>query len=226
VNFNSPFPKGPSRYYVVGTTNSGKTTLACRMIKQMLHSKSDPRQQLIIISPNYHRDPQLLDLAKMAAIMKLSVIVYLRLDKVTMAKFVEHMDQSCLNNIRSTVFIDDPVGVGSFTSNVNQASPFNSFVTSLKHYKTDMVFCSQNIGGMSASARKNIEVFVFLPDMVSRVDLFKACRIVPTQAEFDKLMDTHTQQQHSALWINVQYGRKGVYGIDAGGNISAITRVV
>lgn len=135
------------------------------------------------------------------------------------------MDQRSREGKRSTVFIDDPVGVGNFTSNVNQNSPFNSFVTSAKHYKSDIVFSTQAIGSMSRSARKNIDVFIFLPDMISRKESYEACRFVNTQIAFDRLMDCYATKPFNALWINVQYGRKGVYAVDDQGKISSITEV-
>lgn len=224
-NTNGPFPTGPSRFFIVGSSNTGKTTLACRIIKKMLVDERDPKNQLIIISPNYKRDEKLQNLANFAASAKLYVRVYQSFDNDGISAFVDYMDQSCLDGLRTTVFVDDPVGVGSFTSNVNQKSPFNSFVTGIKHYRCDIVFSTQAIGSMSRSARKNVDVFIFMPDIISREELFKSCRFVSTQEEFDRLMDKYAASPFHALWINVQFGRKGVYAVNDQGNISAITSV-
>lgn len=224
-NANPAFAQGPSRYMIVGVANTGKTTLAVRVIKQILQNPKDPHHQLVIISPNYQRDPKLQALAQHASQLKIKVRVYTSFDKASMQKFVEFMDDVALHNVRSLVYIDDPVGVGTFTANVNQKSPWNSFVTGSKHYKADIVFSTQAVGAMSRSARKNIDVFIFLPDMTSRVELFESCRFVSTQGQFDKLMDRYAYQPYCALWINVQFGRKGVYCIDANGTISSITEV-
>lgn len=224
-NMNPPFATGPSRYFIVGTSNTGKTTLAIRIIKQLLRNVSDPTQQLVIISPNYNRDPKLQNLAQYAADSGLIVKVFPSFDKSSMEKFVAYMDGCALQGLRSRVFIDDPVGVGSFTSNVNQKSPFNSFVTGVKHFNADIIFSTQATGSMSKSARKNIDVFIFLPDINSREELYSICHFVSTLDEFDKLMDTYAIRPFNALWINVQYGRKGVYHINEAGNISPITGV-
>ena len=180
----------------------------------LLTNPNDVRQQLVIISPNYERDPKLQNLSQFSAQEGLSVRVYKSFDKKTMDSFVEYMEKCALSKMRTTIFIDDPVGVGSFTSNVNQRSLFNSFVTGIKHYNSDIIFSTQAVGALSRSARKNIDVFIFMPDMISRMEMYTSCRFVPTFADFEKLMDTYATQSFHALWINVQFGRKGVYCID------------
>lgn len=168
---------------------------------------------------------KLQNLSQFAAQIGLVVRVYQNFDKQTMQKFVSFMEDCALQGLRSTVFIDDPVGFGTFTSSVNQRSPFNSFITGIKHYKADVVFSTQAIGSLSKSARKNVDVFIFMPDMISRVELYESCRFVPTQQEFDRLMDVYATRPFHALWINVQFGRKGVYAINSDGHISAISSV-
>lgn len=225
VNTNPPFPKGPSRFLIVGVANTGKTTLGIRLSKQIFSNEEDPHQHLIIISPNYLRDDKLKHLAADAKARGVEVIVFTSFDKKTMEKFLSYMDDLALNNVRSVVYVDDPVGVGTFTANVNQKSPWNSFVTGSKHYKSDIFFSTQAIGGISKSARKNFDVFIFLPDMTSRKELYESCRFVQTQAQFDALMDTYASNPYCALWVNVQFGRKGVYAIDENGTVSSITEV-
>ena len=224
-NTNKAWAEGPSRYFIVGTSNTGKTTLACRIIRQLLKNEDDLRDQLVVISPNFERDKKLQDLTAYAASKNLTVMVYTGFDKKSMEKFVAYMDKCAKEQMRSTVFIDDPVGVGNFTSSVNQKSPFNSFITGIKHYNSDVVFSTQAIGSMSKSARKNIDVFIFMPDMISRDELYKSCRFVPSFEEFNSLMDHYASTPFHALWINVQYGRKGVYQVNSSGHISSITAV-
>lgn len=224
-NSNPPWASGPARYFIVGSANTGKTTLASKIIRHLLTDEYDVRNQLVIVSPNFARDDKLQQLSQFAAKIGLVVMVYTSLDKRSMQKFVAYMDECALKRMRTTVFIDDPVGVGSFTSSVNSSSAFNSFVTGAKHYKADIVFSTQVIGSMSKSARKNVDVFIFLPDMISRVESYTSCRFVSTQIEFDKLMDKYATRPFNALWINVQFGRKGVYYVNEAGNISAITTV-
>lgn len=210
---------------VVGTTKAGKTFFCCRLAKQLLQDPTYPRNHLVIISPNYSMDDKLQALAQHAAKIGCVVRVYTTFDKITMQKFVEYMNKSKLEGKKSVVYIDDPVGVGSFTSNINVKSPFNSFVTSAKHYESDIIFSTQAVASMSKSARKCIEVFIFFPDMISRHELFEACRFVPSFEDFDKLMNAYATERYSALWVNVQFGRKGVYRISPNGNISSITGV-
>lgn len=224
-NTNPPFATGPARYFIIGTSNTGKTTLASRLIKRLLTDEEDKRQQLVIISPNYSRDQKLMGLAQFAASFNLVVRVYTSFEKASMQKFVDYMDKCALEQVRSVVFIDDPVGVGNFTSNVNVKSPFNSFVTGAKHYLSDIVFSTQAIGSMSASARVNIDIFIFMPGMILRNQLHKACPFVPKPEDFYKLMDTYASDPFCALWVNVQFGRKGVFRIDNEGTISSITDV-
>ena len=224
-NSNTPWPEGAARYFIVGTSNTGKTTLACRIIKKLLEEPNDPKDLLVLVSPNYQRDQKLIEIAKFASARGIKVRVYTKMDKKSLKEFVAYMDEWSRSGKRTTVFIDDPVGIGNFTSNVNQNSPFNSFVTSAKHFKSDIIFSTQAIGSMSKSARKNVDVFIFLPDMVSRKESYEACRFVHTQMAFDSLMDRYATKPFNALWINVQYGRKGVYAIDEHGEISSITAV-
>lgn len=225
TNTNEPFAKGCARYFIVGTSNTGKTTLASRLIKQLLSSEEDPKQQLIIISPNYSRDHKLQKLAKLAAASDMTVKVYQSFDKASIRKFVEYMAECAESKTRSVVFIDDPIGIGHFTGSVNTKSPFNSFVTGVKHYRSDIVFSTQAIGSMSKSARKNVDVFIFLPDRTSRQELYDACRFVSTYQAFSRLMDMYASSPFNALWINVQYGSLGVYRIDSQGSIRSITSV-
>lgn len=177
------------------------------------------------MSPNYERDPQLQELAKFAASKGLIVKVYKKLNKLEMAAFVKYMDKCALEKIRSITFTDDPVGLGVFTTSVNSASSYNEFVTGSKHYLTDIVFSTQAVGAMSSSARKNIDVFIFMPDMISRMELWKACPIVNNFDDFCALMDRYAEKSYCALWINVQFGKKGVYWVNANGDISPITSV-
>lgn len=222
---NPPFARGSARYLILGTSNTGKTTLAVRLVKQILNNDKDPHQQLVIVSPNYDEDEKLHNLSHFAAQRAMSVRVYKSFDKQSMIKFVEYMKACAKERMRSVVFIDDPVGAGSFTSNVNQHSPFNAFVTGIKFFYTDLVFSTQVSKALSASARKNIDVFIYLPDMISRKELYECCRFVPTFFDFDRLMDKYASQSYHALWVNVQFGRKGVYCIDSQGQISSITSV-
>ncbi len=186
----------------------------------------DPREVLVIVSPNYNRDAQLVALAEFVTTeMSRRVFVYTGMKQDLMKKFLKGMDDLAMTGVRSLVFIDDPVGTGSFTANVNQTSPFNSFVTGIKHYRADLIFSTQAVGSMSKSARKNVDVFIFLPDLISRKELYDSCRIVGSLSDFDRLMDAYASKPFHALWINVQFGSRGVYCIDQDGRISAITTV-
>ena len=220
---------GYSKYFVVGTAGTGKTTLCCKLTKQLVNKAADdgkPKHHLVIVSPNYRRDPQLQALAQWCAKNGLTVKVYSKFDKKEgLAPMLNYMDECALQGMEGITYFDDPVGMGLFTASVNAKSPFNSFITGTKHYHTDIIFSTQAIGGMSYSARKNNDVFIYFPDIVSREDLYKACRIVPSQEAFDKLMDKYAIKRHHALWLNVQAGGRGVYAIDDMGQISPITSV-
>lgn len=225
VNQNKPFPQGCARYLVVGASNTGKTTLSVRIVNKLLGDTHDVRDQLVIVSPNFERDRQLKDLAQDAAARGKTVRVYFSFDRIGIEKFVEFMGVCAAQDVRSVVYIDDPVGVGSFVSYTNQQSPFNSFITGVKHYKADILFSTQAMHSLSRSGRKNIDVFIFLPDMVSRKELYEACPFVGTRQEFDRIMDRYAYEPFHALWVNIQFGRRGIYTIDANGKISPITRV-
>ena len=224
-NTNPAFPTGPSRFLIVGLSNTGKTTLGVRIAKQMLNNENDPHHHLVIISPNYQRDDKLLALAEWADQHGIKVRVYTSFDKPTMQLFLNFMDDLALHKVRTLVYVDDPVGTPTFTTNVNQKSPWNSFVTSTKHYKSDIVFSTQAAGSLSKSARMNFDVFVYLPDMTNREELFKLCRFVSTMGQFDRMMDAYASEPYCALWINIQFGRKGVYCINENGTISSISEV-
>lgn len=208
---------------VVGPTNSGKTRLSCRVAKQVIMQKHT--NQLVIISPNYRRDPQLQELAQHAARTGLAVIVYEQLDHQAMEKFVALIDKSKLEGKSSLVYVDDPVGVSSFTESVNRKSPFNHFYTSIKHYDSDCIFSTQSTKSLSTTARENVEVFIYLPNIVARKKLYEACPFVPSMAEFERLMDCYANDDYHALWINIQFGRLGVYAMNPQGQISSITAV-
>lgn len=203
----------------------GKTTLACRLIKKILFTPEDPRDQLVIISPHFERDEKISALAKYVVERGLNVKIYPVISKTTMANIVKYLAECKKSGLRSTVFIDDPIGAGTFTSNVNQESPFNALVAGAKHFATDIIFSTQSVKGMAVASRKNVEVFIFLADIISRHELYQACRFVPTMSDFDRLMDVYTEEMFSALWINIQFGRRGVYHIDSEGSISPITSV-
>lgn len=222
---NGPFAQGCSRYFVVGASNTGKTTLCIKIIKRLFSDETDLITQLVIISPNYSMDGKLKALAQRIAKQGHSVRVYDNFTKNTVNKFVDYMGECASKGVRSLVYIDDPVGLGTFTSSVNQKSAFNSFVTGVKHYNTTIVFSTQSVGAMSRSARKNIDVFIFLPDMTSRQECYTACKFVPCYEDFAKLMDAYAVEPYCALWINVQYGRKGVFQINGSGSISPITNI-
>lgn len=222
---NEPFAEGCSRYFVVGASNTGKTTLCIKIIKRLFSDENDPFSQLIIISPNYNMDGKLKSLAQRAVKQGIGVRVYDNFTKNTVNKFVDYMSACAAKGARSLVYIDDPVGLGTFTSNVNQRSAFNSFVTGVKHYNSTIVFSTQSVGAMSRSARKNIDVFIFLPDMTSRQECYTACKFVSSYEDFAKLMDAYAVEPYCALWVNVQYGRKGVFRINAAGSISPITTI-
>ena len=208
---------------VVGATNTGKSTLCCKIIKRKLDRKEV--DQLVVISPNFRLDEQLVALASRASELGVTVRVYENFTQQSIAKFVDYMSKCAARGVNSVVYIDDPVGLKCFSTNVNTQSPFNSFVAGLKHYKTTMIFSSQSIGAMSKSARKNVEVFIFLPDMITRDESYAACRFVPSFDQFNALMDRYASKEHCALWVNVQFGKRGVYHINAAGAISPITRV-
>lgn len=224
-NANPAFAHECARYMVVGTSNTGKTTLAVKIIKHIIFSETDPHHVLIIISPHYQKDKKIRSLATEACEKGLEVRVYQSLDKTTLNKFMEYINECSSQDKRSLVFVDDPVGVGGFTSNVNQKSPWNSFVSGCKHYFADIVFSTQSVAALSKVGRENVDVFVYLPSMVYRDELYNACRFVSTRSDFDKLMDTYASEPYHALWINAQFGRKGVYAIDADGTISPISSI-
>lgn len=222
-NENPDFPDEYARFFIVGCSNTGKTTLCCRIVKTRLAHQ--PRSQLVIISPNWERDQKLQELTEYAQQMGLNVRVYPSFTKRSIAKFVQYMGRCASEQIKTIVYLDDPVGLGQFTSNVNRESPFNSFVTGCKHYLCDILFSTQAVGAMSRSARKNIDVFIFLPDMISRKELYLACPFVSSQYDFDRMMDKYASRAYHALWINVQGGRRGVYCINQNGDISPISSV-
>lgn len=225
-NTNPPFPDCPARYFVVGPSDTGKTTLCVRIIKQLINDKRDPRHHLVIVSPNYDWDPQLQKLAQFAAgELKLVVKVFKGFTRDGIEKFITYMGECKNQGMRSTIYIDDPVGIGQFTSSVNQKSPFNSFVTGIKHFKADMIFSTQAIGSLSPSARENIDVFIFLPNSVARPKLYDACPFVDSRADFYKLMDHYASEPYHAIWINLKFGRKGIFRINAQGQISPITSI-
>ena len=210
---------------IVGPSDTGKTTLAVRIVKQLLR-KPEKKDQIVIISPNFERDPKLKELAAQSAQNQYRVKVYKSFDPKTIQMFIDYMDMCYRNeNLRSVVYVDDPVGVGQFTSSVNKISPFNEFVSGIKHYNADLVFSTQATKSMSRAARANIDVFIFMPSILSRGDYYDLCPFVSSRQDFEKLMNHYVSLPFHAIWVNIQRGGRGVYRIDKHGSISPITTV-
>lgn len=227
-NRNPPFPDRYSRFFVQGPSDTGKTKKCGQIIRHLFKSKKELKQ-LIIISPNYDLDDQLSGeqegIAPWAAKQGKIVKVYKGFpDRKAMGAFVDYMKKCAADGIESVVYVDDPIGIGQFTGNVNSRSPWNSFVTGCKFHKAYVVFSTQCEGGLSKTARSNVDVFVFLPDRLHRHEIWQSCPFV-TEAQFNRIMDTYVNQKYRALWVNVKFGELGVYFMDEKGQISAISSV-
>jgi hypothetical protein len=218
-----------TRYLVTGTTNTGKTHLCTRLAKRILEKAAGeedwPFDQVIIISPNYKFDDQIKSFIDYCIdTHQLHVKVYENMQKpATMAKFVNYMVDSKSRDLRTLIYFDDPVGLAGMTDNVNRPSPFNSFISGVKFYNATVIFSTQDVGAMARTARKNMEVFIFLPAVIDRKTLHETCPVFETPIVFGKMMDKYAGEAYTALWINIQGGRKGIFSLKANGSVSPIT---
>lgn len=154
-----------------------------------------------------------------------AVRVYQHMQKSNMDNFENFMTESAKESLNTLVYVDDPIGLGVFTNRVNQKCFFNSFVTGIKHYNASLLFSTQDVAGMSKTARGNIDVFIFMPDVKNRQSSFKLCPFTSNYTNFCKVMDKYTADSFNCVIVNLQFGQLGVYHMSASGTITSINSV-
>lgn len=233
INTNPPWPTGSARFFLLGPSNAGKTTIAVRLIKSLVNASLGDSAgqraytQLTIMSPNIARDEKIKGVTQWAAKKGLAVVLFPlnvkdpKASRETIEKFENHMADSQRKGARTVSYVDDPVGVNGFTDNVNRVSPFNAFQASIKHYDATSIFSTQASGAMSRTAKLVTDVYIMLPDEMHRDDYWKLCKFVRHRHHFDAIMDRLVSFE--AIWVNTQFGKKGVYHLSRQGDLSAIT---
>lgn len=216
---------------IIGPSDAGKTFLACRIIRHILSKKlkeTDSNfyyQQLFLMSPNYPKDPKLVALVE--RLKKTHKVITCReINKDTIAAMTRRVSvDKQTRGIRSFVYIDDPVGQEGLTDKADKKSPMNSFVTSIKHDESGLLFSTQAGSSASTVIRGNTDVFILLPNRMRRRALYEACPFVDNYKDFTRLMDAHASSLYHALWVNVKGGALGVYRTDPEGRIFSVEEI-
>jgi hypothetical protein len=229
-NKNHPECEHYGRYFLVGKTRAGKTTLMVEMVIRHLSRPTNnvnyPRFDcVIIVSPTAARDPSVQPLWKYLEKNKIPTKLYESFTKESAhADMVKTVEANRDRGLKTILVIDDQLGNNTFTKRVDSDSWYNHFTADLSHLYCEMIFNTQVIGGLASAARKNQEVFVFFADFAQRKDMWECCQFVDCSG-FNQLMDTYANDRGHALWINAQYGMIGVYHRDNRGALYPVDRI-
>lgn len=229
-NKNAPECEGYGRYFIVGKPRAGKTTLAVEMaIRHLSRTTNDPRyprfDRMIIVSPSAATDPSMSKLWDFLQHHKIPTKLYKKFNKESAHKdMMETLKANAALGLKTILFIDDQLGNSTFTKRADVDSWYNNLVSDLKTYLTEMLYLTQVITGMAATARKNQEVFIFFSDLTQRDDMWKCCQFVDNYG-FNQLMDEYANERGRAIWINAQYGNLGVFRRDERGALYAVTDI-
>jgi hypothetical protein len=220
-------PKKFINYFIIGKKDTGKSTFACELIK----SRMKDFNQLVVIAPHANYDDAVKGLLVYMRDYNINhpdnpkaCRVYLKFNKSAQHKdFMKHMEDSREQGLHTLVFIDDPVGNNTFTKAVNSDSMFNGFTANLKHWMSALIYCTQVYGGMSPTARANMEVLIFFPDTQQRKNMLGMCNFL-TKDELDQLMRRYASKLYNAIWINNHGGGLGVFHMTPDRRLTRIQR--
>lgn len=166
----TPFQKYFFRKMILGKSNSGKTRLAVEMIKKAYFNQYD---RFVIIAPFYKSDEFMLDFIDHCRKNKKSVNCFEGYSRKLLESILKQIKDENKGltqkdvdiGIKTFVFIDDPVGQKGLADAANSDSPFNKFVTGIKHCFASLLLVSQLYNASSTVLRANLDGIMILSNI-------------------------------------------------------------
>jgi hypothetical protein len=148
--------KRPLRFFVIGRSGTGKTTLAFSLYVKYLYRFYD---QLYIISPSaFERDPQYSVLMQFTEPDK----IYTEVSHQVLCEVSDRISQSLIENpdLKTMLFIDDCASDPS--TNTGRKGPFADMVIRAPHLNLSIIGIFQQPKTASLALRDNAEVIIQL----------------------------------------------------------------